>query len=178
MTEPPGKLLRPRPKPSDGYRPCVGVMLVNRAGLVFVGHRIGLAEDAWQMPQGGVDKGEDPADAAMRELEEEIGTGKARIIAESEGWFDYDLPPEFIGKRWRGKYRGQSQKWFACLFEGEDEDIQLDTDHPEFSDWRWVGLDELADLIIEFKRDVYRAVVADFAPKIKQAIEQRHSKSY
>jgi putative (di)nucleoside polyphosphate hydrolase len=171
MTGDTGKLLRPSPRPSDGYRPCVGVMLVNHEGLVFVGQRIGLTEDAWQMPQGGVDKGETPAEAAMRELEEEIGTAKARIIAETDGWFDYDLPPEFIGKRWRGKYRGQSQKWLACLFEGEDSDIRLDTAHPEFSDWRWVAFDELADLIIAFKRDVYRAVVAELGPKIRRAID-------
>jgi putative (di)nucleoside polyphosphate hydrolase len=171
MTGDTGKLLRPRPSPSDGYRPCVGVMLVNHEGLVFVGQRIGLDGDAWQMPQGGLDKGEAPAEAAMRELEEEIGTAKARIIAETEGWFDYDLPPEFIGKRWRGKYRGQSQKWFACLFEGEDSDIHLDTAHPEFSDWRWVAFEELADLIVAFKRDVYRAVVAELGPKIRQAID-------
>lgn len=162
--------LSPRPEPSAGYRPCVGVMLVNRDGLVFVGQRIGLTEDAWQMPQGGVDKGEAPADAALRELKEEVGTAKARIVAESTGWIDYDLPPEFIGKRWRGKYRGQSQKWFACLFEGEDSDIRLDTEHPEFSDWRWVELDALSGLIIAFKRDVYRAVVAELGPKIRQAI--------
>jgi len=168
MNERAGTPLRARP--SKGYRPCVGVMLVNRAGLVFVGQRIGLTEDAWQMPQGGIDDGETPAEAALRELEEEIGTAKARIIAESEGWFDYDLPPEFIGKRWKGRYRGQSQKWFACLFEGEDSDIRLDTPHPEFSDWRWVALDELPELIIAFKRDVYRAVVAELAPKVRQAI--------
>jgi len=171
MTGDTGKLLRPSPRPSDGYRPCVGVMLVNHEGRVFVGQRIGLDEDAWQMPQGGVDTGEAPAEAAMRELEEEIGTAKARIIAETEGWFDYDLPPEFIGKRWRGRYRGQSQKWFACLFQGEDSDIHLDTAHPEFSDWRWVAFEELADLIIAFERDVYRAVVAELGPKIRQAID-------
>jgi putative (di)nucleoside polyphosphate hydrolase len=146
-------------------------MLVNRAGLVFVGRRIGLTEDAWQMPQGGIDTDETPAAAALRELEEEIGTAKAHIIAETEGWLDYDLPPEFIGKRWRGRYRGQSQKWFACLFEGEDGDVRLDTAHPEFSDWRWVEIDALAELIIAFKRDVYRAVVAELGPKIHAALE-------
>lgn len=169
MSDRSGPLLAAKPSPSDGYRPCVGVMLVNREGLVFVGQRIGLTQDAWQMPQGGIDEGETPAEAALRELEEEIGTAKARIIAETDGWYEYDLPPEFIGKRWRGKYRGQSQKWFACLFDGADSDIQLETAHPEFSAWRWVALDELAPLIIDFKRDVYRAVVAELVPKIGQA---------
>lgn len=170
MNDGPDQLLRAKPSPSDGYRPCVGVMLVNHAGLVFVGQRIGLTQDAWQMPQGGVDEGETPAEAALRELEEEIGTDKARIVAESEGWYEYDLPPEFARQRWGGKYRGQSQKWFACLFEGQDADIQLDTAHPEFGDWRWVEIDDLAPLIIAFKRDVYHAVVAELSPKIRQAI--------
>jgi putative (di)nucleoside polyphosphate hydrolase len=170
MSDRSGELLRAKPSPSDGYRPCVGVMLVNHAGRVFVGHRIGLTQDAWQMPQGGVDEGEAPADAALRELEEEIGTAKARIVAESAGWYEYDLPPEFVGKRWRGKYRGQSQKWFACLFEGENSDIRLETAHPEFNDWRWVEIEALSELIITFKREVYRAVVAELAPKVRQAI--------
>jgi len=159
--------------PSDGYRPCVGVILVNDDGLVFVGQRIGLNEDAWQMPQGGIDGGEAPRDAALRELEEEIGTAKARIIAESDGWLDYDLPKEFMGKRWNNRYRGQSQKWFACSFEGEDADIDINTAHPEFSDWRWVEFGALVELIVSFKRDVYRAVVADLGPKIRAALELR-----
>jgi putative (di)nucleoside polyphosphate hydrolase len=150
------------------YRPNVGVILVNRDGLVFVAARLDNPADAWQMPQGGIDKGEDPAVAALRELEEEIGTGKAEIVAESEGWHVYDLPPELIGKMWGGKYRGQKQKWYVLRFLGEDSDIDLDTRHPEFRAWKWVPFDQVPDLIVPFKRDLYRELVATFGDVVRR----------
>jgi putative (di)nucleoside polyphosphate hydrolase len=149
------------------YRPNVGVILVNRDGLVFVAARLDNPADAWQMPQGGIDKGEDPRVAALRELEEEIGTGKAEIVAESEGWHEYDLPPELVGKMWGGKYRGQKQKWFVLRFLGKDKDIDLDTRHPEFRDWKWVPFEQVPDLIVPFKRELYRELVETFGDVVK-----------
>jgi len=145
----------------EGYRPCVGMMLFNRDGRVFVGRRIDTA-DAWQMPQGGIDPGETPAAAALREMREEIGTDKAIILAESPIWRPYDLPPRLGSRLWGGRYRGQAQKWLALRFTGADADIDLRTPHPEFDAWRWVDLDRLVELIVPFKRDVYREVVAEF----------------
>ncbi|MGK2284971.1 RNA pyrophosphohydrolase [Pedomonas sp. V897] len=145
------------------YRPCVGVVLLNRERLVFVARRIDTEQEAWQMPQGGIDEGEDPATAALRELEEEIGTNKAEIIAESKDWFQYDLPPELVGKVWKGRYRGQRQKWFAMRFLGEDGDINLETEHPEFCAWRWEYLERLPNLIVPFKRKLYQDIVREFA---------------
>ena len=147
------------------YRPCVGLLLLNPAGKVFVGRRIdamAAGDDAWQMPQGGIDAGETPQEAALRELHEEIGTDKAEIVAESRHWLHYDLPPHLVGKVWQGRYRGQKQRWFALRFLGQDSDIDLATEHPEFEAWKWVELDELPALVIPFKRDTYRAVVAEF----------------
>jgi putative (di)nucleoside polyphosphate hydrolase len=146
------------------YRPCVGIMLVNPNGLVFVARRIDTQGDAWQMPQGGIDKDEAPLDAARREMREEIGTDKAELIAESAHWRPYDLPPEIAGGLWRGRYRGQTQKWFAFRFTGRDADINIETEDPEFDAWRWAALDDLPRLIVPFKRDVYRDVVAEFRP--------------
>lgn len=146
------------------YRPCVGVMLINRAGLVFVGRRIDVLEEAWQMPQGGVDAGETPRKAALRELKEEVGTDKAKIVAETRSWLYYDLPRDLAPLLWGGKYRGQRQKWFAMRFEGEDSDIDLATHEPEFSEWRWMPVERLPFLIVPFKRPIYEAVVAEFAP--------------
>ncbi len=151
----------------DRYRPNVGVILVNREGRVFVAARIDNPADAWQMPQGGIDKGEDPAVAALRELEEEIGTGKAEIVAESDGWYQYDLPPELIGKMWGGKYRGQKQKWYVLRFLGTDADINLDTRHPEFRAWKWVSFEQVPDLIVPFKRDLYQELVEAFGDVVK-----------
>jgi putative (di)nucleoside polyphosphate hydrolase len=144
------------------YRPCVGIALFNRDGLVFAAERIDTP-GAWQMPQGGIDKGEEPAKAALRELEEEIGTKAADIIAEAPDWLNYDLPPELVGKVWKGRYRGQTQKWFAMRFLGRDRDIDIVTKHPEFKAWRWVPLAELPSLIVPFKRAVYEAVARQFA---------------
>lgn len=145
------------------YRPCVGVMLLDRAGRVFVGQRIDTRAEAWQMPQGGIDEGEDPEAAAFRELAEEIGTDKAEVLAESRGWLDYDLPAELVPKVWKGRYRGQSQKWFAMRFLGQDSDIDLETRHPEFSAWRWIEPRDLPRLIVPFKRRLYERVLAEFA---------------
>jgi putative (di)nucleoside polyphosphate hydrolase len=146
------------------YRPCVGVMVLNRAGRVFVGRRIEAdLDEAWQMPQGGVDDGEDLRAAALRELEEETGIAKVRVLAEAPGWFTYDLPREAIGVALKGKFRGQRQKWFAVRFSGADSEIDLNAHLPaEFDAFRWVAIDELQALIVPFKRDVYGKVVEVF----------------
>ena len=145
------------------YRSCVGAMLVNAVGRGFVAKRIDSPGDAWQMPQGGIDEGEDPAKAVMRELQEETGTDKAEIIAESDRWRAYDLPDELIGRLWGGKYRGQRQKWFALKFLGEDNDIDIEAhETPEFSDWKWVEIDEVVSLIVPFKRALYGDIVSEF----------------
>jgi putative (di)nucleoside polyphosphate hydrolase len=145
------------------YRRGVGIALFDREGRVFVAERIDTP-GAWQMPQGGIDPDEEPWPAALRELKEEIGTEKAEYLAET-GWLRYDLPPDLVGHVWRGRYRGQEQKWFAARFTGRDADIDLRThSHPEFRAWRWARLAELPDLIVPFKRDLYRAVAEAFAP--------------
>ena len=148
------------------YRPCAGFMLVNRDGLVFVGQRIDpSAHGFWQMPQGGIDKGEDVRAAALRELEEEIGVAAhlVEVIAQSAQPYLYDLPPELLGKVWKGKYRGQEQHWFLGRFLGEDADIDLEAHNPpEFNEWRWVAPDLLPELIVPFKRAVYEGLVAEF----------------
>lgn len=146
-----------------GYRPCVGIMLVNDAGRVFVGRRIDVKDaPAWQMPQGGIDPGETPRAAALRELAEETGTDKAEILAESRRWRHYDIPAAIAGGLWGGRYRGQRQKWFAMRFLGSDADIDLATTHPEFDAWRWVLPDDLPRLIVPFKRPLYLDVLEEF----------------
>lgn len=144
------------------YRPCVGIMLFNADGKVFVGKRIDQSVEGWQMPQGGIDKGETPKQAARRELQEEVGTDKAEIMAEMEDWVTYDLPERLIGLAFHGKYKGQRQKWFAMRFTGKDADIDLTAHEPEFSDFQWVSLAELPGLIVPFKRETYKAVIAAF----------------
>lgn len=148
------------------YRPCVGVMLVNEHGKVFVGQRIDNKDSgAWQMPQGGVDAGEDLRTAALRELAEETGVGESHavIIAQMDETVRYDLPDELIGKLWGGKYRGQEQVWFLARFTGTDADIDIEAhDPPEFAAWRWVDADDVPDLIVPFKKRVYRSVLAAF----------------
>jgi putative (di)nucleoside polyphosphate hydrolase len=147
------------------YRPCAGVMLINRDGRVFVGQRIDNTLEAWQMPQGGIDPGEDARTAAVRELGEETGVtaDKVTLIAEAPDELLYDLPPELIGKVWKGKYRGQRQRWFLFRFEGEDSDIRIDTAYPEFRAWRWAEPADLPRLIVPFKRALYEDVLAAFA---------------
>jgi putative (di)nucleoside polyphosphate hydrolase len=144
------------------YRPCVGIMLFNKDGKVFVGKRIDQSVEGWQMPQGGIDKGETPKQAAKRELQEETGTDKAEIMSEMEDWVTYDLPEHLIGVAFHGKYKGQRQKWFAMRFTGKDGDIDLTAHEPEFSDFQWVSLAELPGLIVPFKRQTYQAVIAAF----------------
>lgn len=146
------------------YRRCVGVMLANPAGEVFVGQRIDNDAPAWQMPQGGIDAGEGVRDAALRELWEETGVtpDKVRIEAETAGWLRYDLPHDLVPRIWKGRYRGQEQKWVLMRFLGQDADVNIATDHPEFSRWRWLPPGDLPAHIVPFKRAVYDAVLAEF----------------
>ena len=138
-------------------------MLLNRAGEVFVGRRIDMpAMPAWQMPQGGIDPGETPLAAALRELKEEIGTDKVELLGESQGWLRYDLPAELSRGVWGGRYGGQQQKWFAMRFTGDDSDIDLATAHPEFDAWKWVSPEQLADVIVSFKRQLYFDILTEF----------------
>lgn len=148
------------------YRPCAGIMLVNSNRKIFVGQRIDNDFEAWQMPQGGIDDGESPRDAALRELVEETGTDKAEIVAESSGWYYYDLPEELRAKIWGGRFIGQKQKWFLMRFTGDDSDINLATRHPEFRAWRWAEPHELPMLIVPFKRRLYEEILAEFTPII------------
>ncbi len=148
------------------YRRGAGVMLMNAEGRVFVAQRIDVKSDAWQMPQGGIDPGEDPSSAAARELEEETGIPPrlTETVAASRGWLRYDIPAELRAKLWKGRYRGQEQMWYLKRFLGRDADIVLETGHPEFSAWQWVPPDRVIDLIVPFKRDLYRQVLDEFAP--------------
>ncbi|ADO43699.1 RNA pyrophosphohydrolase [Ketogulonicigenium vulgare] len=150
------------------YRPCVGVMLVNADGRVFTGKRIDNPGPAWQMPQGGIDAGEDATTAALRELWEETGVTADKVSVDriSAGTYTYDLPPELLGKMWGGKYRGQIQTWVLLRFNGTDSDVNIATDHPEFSEWRWSDVDQLVPDIVPFKRDVYAGVLREFADSL------------
>ena len=146
------------------YRPGVGVMLLNDLNQALVAQRIDMPSEAWQMPQGGIDPGEDPLATAFRELEEEIGTANADLLGETADWLCYDLPEDLRHKLWKGKYRGQRQKWYAMRFKGTESEINLETDHPEFSAWKWAALDDLPDLIVPFKRRLYEDIVRELRP--------------
>lgn len=148
---------------SAKYRPCVGIMLINQRSEVFVGRRTDVKQDAWQMPQGGIDPGESPEQAALRELKEEIGTDKVEILAESKGWLYYDVPSDLAQKVWGTQWQGQCQKWFVTLFKGQDSDIDLATGYPEFNAWRWVSLQEVSTLAVSFKRQLCLNVLGEFA---------------
>ena len=144
------------------YRPCVGVMLLNNDGCVFVGKRIDQTVEGWQMPQGGIDEAESPREAGFRELKEEIGTNKAEFLGEMDEWLAYDLPPHLLGIALHGRYRGQRQKWIALRFTGKDSDIDVKTPEPEFEQWKWLAIESLPRLIVPFKRDTYRQVIDAF----------------
>ena len=145
------------------YRRGVGMMLLNAEGKVFVAKRIDMTSEAWQMPQGGIDDGEDTRTAALRELKEEVGTDQATILAESVDWHRYDLPDHLVPIIWGGRYRGQEQKWFVLRLEGDDTLINItDGEHPEFSEWKWIDIEQLPDVIVPFKRELYAALVVEF----------------
>jgi putative (di)nucleoside polyphosphate hydrolase len=152
----------PAPLP---YRPGAGVMLVNREGKVFVAQRLDSTLEAWQMPQGGLDPGEDPEDGALRELEEETGIPRDRveIVARAPEPLVYDLPADLVGKLWKGKWRGQRQHWYLCRFLGEDAEVNIETEHPEFRAWKWADPDELPAMIVPFKRKLYEEVLDAFS---------------
>ena len=149
------------------YRPCVGIFLLNNDGLVFAGRRIDSRAEAWQMPQGGIDAGESPLQACMREMREEIGTNTAELVSQHDDWLYYDIPLPLADRLWQGRYKGQKQKWMALRFTGDDSDINIATEEPEFCEWKWLSPHDLVDLAAPFKRDVYQNVLAAFAPYLK-----------
>ena len=146
------------------YRPCVGVTLINPAGLIWAGRRLDSTAEAGQMPQGGIDEGEKPRAAALRELAEETGIAQTSVkfVAKTHHWLTYDLPPELLGRVWGGKYRGQRQKWFLFRFDGNDAEVDIAREHPEFAAWRWISAEEMLAAIVPFKREVYAKVIQSF----------------
>lgn len=151
------------------FRPGVGMMIVDKENRVFVGKRVDSKTHGWQMPQGGIDIGETPSSAALREMEEEIGCRLGHIIAESKNWYSYRVPDFLIPRLWDGKYCGQKQKWFLIRFTGTDEDINIKTKHPEFDNWKWVNFDQLLADIIPFKLKLYKQVVKEFKQTLKNS---------
>ncbi|MDD9331769.1 MAG: RNA pyrophosphohydrolase [Wolbachia sp.] len=157
-------------KQKNEYRPCVGIMLFNKQGHIFTGKRLDSGA-YWQMPQGGIDDGEELEQTALRELLEEAGTNKAEVIAQNKDWIYYDLPKEMVTTCWNGRYAGQKQRWFLMKFFGEDQDININyTNHPEFKEWRWQSIDNLAASAIPFKKEVYKIVIEEFSSTVKAAI--------
>jgi len=150
------------------YRPCVGMMICNREGRIFAGQRLDSNMDAWQMPQGGIEKGEEPLEAALRELLEETGIPETavEILAETADWIPYELPHHLVPKLWGGKYRGQKQRWFLMRFLGDEDLINIKTKTPEFSRWCWLPADELLSRIVPFKRDTYARVIREFHAQV------------
>ena len=144
------------------YRPCVGICLVNDEGMIFAGKRIDNRAEAWQMPQGGIDEGEDAVTACFREMAEEIGTDKAELIAQHPEWLDYDIPESLANKLWNGAYKGQTQKWMLLRYKGVDADINIATEIPEFESWQWMAPEDLVSLAVPFKQNVYRALMESF----------------
>ena len=145
------------------YRPCVGIVLINKDNNVFVGQRIDNTVEAWQMPQGGIDDGETPLDAGFREMLEEIGTNNAEMLAEHADWLDYDIPIVLADRLWQGQFRGQTQKWIAFRYLGDDADINIQTQEPEFRRWKWAEPEALPNLAVPFKRDVYQNILEEFS---------------
>ncbi|MEM9012564.1 MAG: RNA pyrophosphohydrolase [Pseudomonadota bacterium] len=150
------------------YRPCVGLMVLNGAGEVFAGQRLDTQGEAWQMPQGGIDEGETPEEAALRELREETGipADAVEILAETRDWIPYDLPHHLIPRLWNGRYRGQKQRWFLLRFLGPDSLIDIETEHREFRTWCWMPTEDLLDRIVPFKRDTYERVIREFHAQV------------
>ena len=159
--------VRPLEYSKRPYRPCVGIMLINDNGHIFGGQRIDNRAEAWQMPQGGIDAGEDVETACFREMREEIGTDKADILSIHPGWLNYDIPLPLADRLWGGSYRGQSQKWVALRYTGQDSDINIATEEPEFFSWQWMSPADLIQLAVPFKRPVYEDIMTQFAQYIK-----------
>lgn len=143
------------------YRPSVGMMILNKENKIFVGQRYEFKEPAWQMPQGGIDLHEETDKAMFRELQEEIGTSNVEVILKSKKWYFYDFPSHLAGRLWDGKYKGQKQIWYSLRFLGQDSEINLTTHQPEFRDWKWVAKDELLQIIVPFKKDIYQQVLEE-----------------
>lgn len=154
------------------YRRGVGMMIVNEEGKVFLGKRVESKYEAWQMPQGGIDNAETPSKAVQREMMEEIGCNKGEIIAETKKWYSYDIPEFLVSKLWGGKYKGQKQKWFLIKFTGNDSDIDIQTDNPEFRAWCWADTSDLPQLIVPFKKLLYDAVLEEFTPLIADLVKK------